>query len=186
MGRLRICECYTGYWIWLNNPEYVLIMLQYAYVLIMLNMITCAGIYLKKQPWIWKNSEYIRWSTHIRSLYKLLSSYQDRCIENTVKHLRWSVCKRQRGGGGGASIRVLHNQGLCFQNQDTFFNFLKEQGRPPISSLVQHMKCGWISINIPDYPKTSLRLFEQTLLIMPGLLIDSLTCSTRFWRYFRF
>ena len=95
---------------------------------------------------------------------------RQRCIQNTVKHLRWSVCKRQRGGGG-ASIRVLHNQGLCFQNQDTFFDFLKEQGRPPLSSLVQHIKCGWISINIPDYPKTSLRLFEQTVLIMPGLLI---------------
>ena len=32
----------------------------------------------------------------IKSLYKLLSSYRDRHIHNTVKHLRWSVQQKEQ------------------------------------------------------------------------------------------
>ena len=59
------------------------------YALITLNMIEYAGIYLKKQ-----SSEYARILNvsdavhNIRSLYELLSSYWDRRIQNTVKHLQ--------------------------------------------------------------------------------------------------
>ena len=59
------------------------------YALITLNVIEYADVYLKKQ-----SAEYARIilnvsdAVHnIRSL-NLLSSYQDRCIQNTVKHLR--------------------------------------------------------------------------------------------------
>ena len=57
----------------------------------MLNMIEYAGIHLKKQI-----AEYARILNvsdivyNIRSLYKLLSNYRDRHIQDTVKHLRWS------------------------------------------------------------------------------------------------
>ena len=30
-----------------------------------------------------------------KSLYKLLHSYRDTCIQNTVKHLRWSVLQKE-------------------------------------------------------------------------------------------
>ena len=60
-----------------------------GYALITLNMSEYADVYLKKQ-----SAEYARIilnvsdAVHnIRSL-NLLSSYQDRCIQNTVKHLR--------------------------------------------------------------------------------------------------
>ena len=59
-------------------------------------MIEYASIYLKKQ-----SAEYARIlnvfdAVHsIRSLYKLLSSYQDRRVQNTVKHLRWSILQKE-------------------------------------------------------------------------------------------
>ena len=62
----------------------------------MLNMIEYASIYLKKQ-----SAEYARIlnvldAVHsIRSLYKLLSSYRDRRVQNTVKHLRWSILQKE-------------------------------------------------------------------------------------------
>ena len=63
------------------------------------NIFENTGIYLNKQ-----SSEYARilnvclmsdavWS--VTSLYKLLSSYQDRHIQNTIKHLRWSVLQKE-------------------------------------------------------------------------------------------
>ena len=61
------------------------------YALTMLNMTEYFGIYLKKQS---PENARIMSVSHavyrIRLLYKLLSSYQDRRIQNTVKHLRWS------------------------------------------------------------------------------------------------
>ena len=59
-------------------------------------MIEYASIYLKKQ-----SAEYARIlnvfdAVHsIRSLYKLLSSYQDRLIQNTVKYLTWSFLQKE-------------------------------------------------------------------------------------------
>ena len=59
-----------------------------GYALITLNMIDYAGIYLKKQ-----RSEYVRilnvsYGVHsIRSLYKLLSSYQDRAVFRTLSNI---------------------------------------------------------------------------------------------------
>ena len=69
-------------------------MSQDAYAIIMLNTTEYSGIYLKK------NAEYARIpdmsdAVHsIRSLYKLLSSNRDRRIQNTVKHLKWSVSQK--------------------------------------------------------------------------------------------
>ena len=65
-------------------------------VSITLNMVEYAGIYLKKQ-----SAEYARILNEpdpvysIRSLFKLLSSYLARRIQNTVKHLRLSVLQKQ-------------------------------------------------------------------------------------------
>ena len=63
------------------------------YPLIMLNMIEYADLYLEKQ-----SAEYARIilnvsdAVHsIRSLYNLLSRYQDIHIQNTVKYFRWGV-----------------------------------------------------------------------------------------------
>ena len=59
-----------------------------GYALITLNMIDYAGIYLKKQ-----RAEYVRilnvsYGVHsIRSLYKLLSSYQDRVVFRTLSNI---------------------------------------------------------------------------------------------------
>ena len=67
------------------------------YPSIMLNMVEYTDVYLKKQ-----NAEYGRIilnvsdAVHsIRSLYNLLSSYQDRHIQNTVKYFRWSVLQKE-------------------------------------------------------------------------------------------
>ena len=68
-------------------------------------MIEHADIYLKKQ-----GAEYARIldvsdAVHsIRSLYKLLSSYRDRRIQNTVKHLRWSVLQKGKGVCGTRAL----------------------------------------------------------------------------------
>ena len=61
------------------------------YALTTLNMIEYFGIYLKKQSP--ENTRIVSMSHavyRIRLLYILRSSYQDRRIQNTVKHLRWS------------------------------------------------------------------------------------------------
>ena len=54
----------------------------------------------------------------IRSLYKLLNSYQYRHIQNTVNHLRWTVlqkrtmpgckCEFFQGRGGGGFVGIGH------------------------------------------------------------------------------
>ena len=66
------------------------------YALITLNVIEHASIYLKKQSAGYARILNVSDAVHsIRSLYKLLTSYQDRRIQNTVKHLRWSVLQKE-------------------------------------------------------------------------------------------
>ena len=49
-----------------------------------------------------------------------------------------------------------HNQGLSFENQDTFFDFQKGQGRPPLPppsyALVGVAEYAPVSLNISKYP----------------------------------
>ena len=48
-----------------------------------------------------------------------------------------------------------HNHGISFQNHDTFLNFQKGQGRPPLSSLVARLSVveyALTSLNMPKYP----------------------------------
>ena len=85
--------------------------------LITLNMIEYTGTYLKKtvlnMPEFW-----MCLMQYITSLYKLLSSYRDRGIQNTVKHLRWSVfqkrtmlegrCATRNFSGGGRFVKLGH------------------------------------------------------------------------------
>ena len=137
-----------------------------GYALITLNMIEYADVYLKKQ-----SAEYARIilnvsdAVHsIRSL-NLLSSYWDKRIHNTVKHLDKAFCKKNnawmqmhkqkffRVGGGVCETRALrwtfhqkHNQGLSFQNQETFL------------SLVGRL-CVWL--NMHQYPWIYLNLDEN-------------------------
>ena len=64
-----------------------------GYALITLNMIEYAGIELRKQ-----SAEYpeVSDAVHtIKLLYKLLSRYRDRHIQNTDKHLRWSLFQKE-------------------------------------------------------------------------------------------
>ena len=88
MTRLWICEGYTGCRICLNKPEYALISLDMReYALTILSV-----------------SDAVR---SPRSLYKLLCSYQDRSIQNIVKHLRWSVLQKELCLGAGAQPEVF-------------------------------------------------------------------------------
>ena len=66
------------------------------YALATLNMTEYVSINWKKQK-----AEYARILNisdvvqRIRSLYKLLIIYQDRCIQNAVRHLSWSVLRKE-------------------------------------------------------------------------------------------
>ena len=61
-----------------------------------LNVIEYVGIHLKKQGAEYARILNVSDAVHsIRSVYKLLSSYRDRRIQNTVKHLRWSVLQKE-------------------------------------------------------------------------------------------
>ena len=61
-----------------------------------LNVIEYAGIYLEKQSAEYARILNVSDAVHsIRSVYKLLSSYRERRIQNTVKHLRWSVLQKE-------------------------------------------------------------------------------------------
>ena len=67
------------------------------YVLIMLNIIKYASIYLQKQSTEYARFQYMSDAVQsIRSMNKLLSSYQDRSIQNTVKHLRFSILQKTK------------------------------------------------------------------------------------------
>ena len=63
---------------------------------VMLNIIEYADFYLQKQSAEYTRILNISDAVHsIRSLYKLLSSYRDRRIQNTVKHLRFSFLQKE-------------------------------------------------------------------------------------------
>ena len=82
-------------------------------------MIEHAGIYLKKKK---QSAEYTRILNvsdavhNIRSLYKLLITYRERCIPNTVKHLRWSDCQRCRKAGEKSVVELGHFNKHCVKN----------------------------------------------------------------------
>ena len=86
---------------------------MHEYALIMLNMIEHPSIYLKKQ-----SAEYVRTlnvpdEVHsTRSLYKLLSSYQDIHLQNTVKHLRWSALQKEQCLSAGAQPELFQGRGV--------------------------------------------------------------------------
>ena len=62
----------------------------------MLNMIEHVDIYLKNQSAEYARTLNVSDAVHsIRSLYKLLSSHGDICIQNTVEHLRWSISQKE-------------------------------------------------------------------------------------------
>ena len=66
-----------------------------GYALITLNMIDYAGIYLKKQ-----RSEYVRilnvsYGVHSITVQITEQLSRQSCIQNTVKHLRWSVLQKE-------------------------------------------------------------------------------------------
>ena len=66
------------------------------YALIKLNMIGHTNIYLKKQGAEYARILNVSDAVHsIRSLYKLLSSYRDKDIQDTVKHLRCRVLQKE-------------------------------------------------------------------------------------------
>ena len=50
--------------------------------------------------------------------------------------------------------------GLFFQIQDTFFHFLKRQGKPPLYPQLGASECGWIYINIPKYVLISMKMVK--------------------------
>ena len=102
-------------------------------------------------------------------------------IMNTVKHLRWSVLQKggvgELGGWGGGLVVKLGP-----------FDFQKDQGRPSVSSLVQHMKVWlnfhqypWIFQNILGNVQINSSDYARTL-----NMHDHFTCLTGFWRCLRF
>ena len=79
------------------------------------NMIAYGGIFLKKQSAEYAIILNVSNEVHcIRSLYKLLSSYRDRHIQNTVKHLRWSVLQKQWYLNAGAQPGIFQGKGERF------------------------------------------------------------------------
>ena len=66
------------------------------YASVMLNIIEYAHFYLKKQSAAYTRILNISDVVHsIRSLYKLVSSYRDRSIQDSVKHLRLSFLQKE-------------------------------------------------------------------------------------------
>ena len=92
MVRLWICDGCTG-WVCLNKPDYALKMSQF------LNNVEYDWIrwYIpKKTESLYARILNVSDAVHsTRSLCKLLSSYRDRHIQNTIKHLRWSVLQKE-------------------------------------------------------------------------------------------
>ena len=90
-------------------PEYALIMSQYVHIC--LNNTEYDWIYqniTEKKSAECQNSECVY---AVQSeLYKLLSSYRDRCIQNTVKHLRWSVLQKEQCLSEGAQLEFCQDR----------------------------------------------------------------------------
>ena len=73
MVRLWICECYTVCWIWLNTPEYALIMSQYAWI--------CLNNPEKIEYWICQNFGYVWCSTKYKVIVQITEQLsRQRCI----------------------------------------------------------------------------------------------------------
>ena len=77
-----------------------------------------------------------------------------------------------------------HGQGLFFQNQDTFFDFQKGQGRPPLSLLVTQL---WMWLSTHQYPWICLNILANASINCSDYaramnMCDHLTCSIGFWR----
>ena len=86
-------------------------MLEYASMT--LNVIEYAGIYQKKNRVLNMSEIWMcLMQYNIRSQYKLLSSYRDRRIENTVKHLRWSVLQKEQCLSSGAQSENSRGKGV--------------------------------------------------------------------------
>ena len=101
-SRLWICESCKGCLIYLNKPEYALIMPQYAlimreYALMMLNMLEYAYIYLnKKSSWY---ARILNVPDTVPQIYEATVEINEqllrhRSIQNTVKHFRWNVLQK--------------------------------------------------------------------------------------------
>ena len=122
-ARLWICEDYTGCWICLSKSEFTFNMYEYAFT--MLDMLEYAWINLNEQ-----SSEYARVvsdAVHsIRPLYKWLSSYRDRLIQNTVNHLRWSVYKKKTMPEHRHATKKFSGQREVWWNYGTSINILSK------------------------------------------------------------
>ena len=70
---------------------------------------------------------------------------------------------------------------LFFIKSGHFFDFQKRSWEVSPSHLVVH-QCGWICINIPEYPCISLKMQEETVLTMPDLWICLI--NLLFWQAF--
>ena len=91
-----ICVCLNNAWIWLNMSAYIWKKKQSAEYTRILNM-----------------SDAVH---NIRSLYKLLITYREWCIPNTVKHLRWSDWQRCRKAGEEWVVELGHLNKHCVKN----------------------------------------------------------------------
>ena len=145
----------------------------------------------------------------IRSLCKFLSSYWDRRIQNTVKHLRWSVLQKEsylsagaQPGSAGKHFGVFYPRysynyilnekfnpkmdpiRVSLTNIRTLFLIFKK-GRGNLSSLPSwHL---WEWLNMHQYPWISLIIYEKAWIYSsdyarPLNMHDHLTCLTDFWR----
>ena len=90
---------------------------MFEYALIMLNMLEYIYINLNKQSFefarILNLSDAVYSIT--KSLYKLFGSYKDRSIQNTVKHLRWSILQKKKMSECRHSTRNFSGQGTWQQ-----------------------------------------------------------------------
>ena len=90
---------------------------MFEYALIMLNMLEYIYINLNKQSFefarILNLSDAVYSIT--KSLYKLFGSYKDRSIQNTVKHLRWSILQKKIMSEWRHSTRNFSGQGTWQQ-----------------------------------------------------------------------
>ena len=112
MASLLICKGCRGCWICLYNPEYALTMPQYVWIC--LN--NRASLNIPKYSFQYARILDVPDVVHsIRSLYILVSSYQDRHILNTVKHLRWSFLQKN------STWMQVHNQ--RFLGKKTFCRY---------------------------------------------------------------
>ena len=140
-----------------------------AYTLITLNMIEYSSLYLKKQ-----SAEYARIldvsdAVHsIKLLYKLLSSYRDKRIQNTDKHSRWSVLQKEQYLSAGIQTvpprwnSPCHGEGTCpprssnqrASTRRAHLSVAAKAVRPP--DLLNHVNTDQTRLKKPSLVKTPL------------------------------